>query len=106
MMHKLFYPESVAIVGLSSRPNNIPRLTLENMLRWGYQGRIFGVNPKSDDEQVDGIRMYKSIESLPEVPDLVYALIPAKYVPATVEECGKKGVKWMAIPSGGFSEYS
>ncbi len=106
MMHKLFYPDSVAIVGLSSRQNNIPRLTLENMLRWGYRGRIFGVNPKSDDEQVDGIRMYKSIEVLPEVPDLVYALVPAKFIPGIVEECGKKGVKWMAIPSGGFSEYS
>ncbi|HOJ28449.1 MAG TPA: acetate--CoA ligase family protein [Spirochaetota bacterium] len=106
MMHKLFYPDSVAIVGLSSRQNNIPRLTLENMLRWGYRGRIFGVNPKSEDEQVDGIRMYKSIEALPEVPDLVYALVPAKFVPGIVEECGQKGVKWMAIPSGGFSEYS
>ncbi|MGQ9844287.1 MAG: acetate--CoA ligase family protein [Spirochaetota bacterium] len=106
MMHKLFYPDSVAIVGLSSRQNNIPRLTLENMLRWGYRGRIFGVNPRSDDEQVDGIRMYKSIEALPEAPDLVYTLVPAKFVPAVVEECGKKGVKWMAISSGGFSEYS
>jgi len=106
MMHKLFYPDSVAIVGLSSRPNNIPRLTLENTLRWGYSGRIFGVNPKSDDEQVDGIRMYKSIGALPEIPDLVYALVPAKFVPGIVEECGQKGVQWMAIPSGGFSEYS
>lgn len=106
MMHKLFYPESVAIVGLSSRQNNIPRLTLENMLRWGYRGRIFGVNPRSEDEQVDGIRMYKSIGDLPEVPDLVYTLVPAKFVPGIVEECGQKGVKWMAIPSGGFSEYS
>ncbi len=50
--------------------------------------------------------MYKSIEALPEIPDLVYALVPAKFVPGIVEECGKKGVKWMAIPSGGFSEYS
>ena len=105
-MHSLFYPESVAVIGLSSKQNNIPRITLENMLRWGYQGRIFGVNPRADEEHVDGIKMYKHISDLPVVPDLAYALIPAKYVPGTVEECGKFGIKWMAIPSGGFGEFS
>ncbi len=105
-MKNLFYPGSVAVIGLSSKQNNIPRITLENMLRWGYQGRIFGVNPRSDEEHVDGIKMYKKIDELPVVPDLAYVLIPAKYIPDMVEECGKAGVKWMAIPSGGFSEFS
>ncbi|MBI4776348.1 MAG: acetate--CoA ligase family protein [Deltaproteobacteria bacterium] len=104
-MDKVFNPASIAIIGLSSKPNNIPRLTLENMLRWGYRGRIFGVNPRSEDTYVDGIRMYKEIEGLPEAPDLVYALIPAKFVPEMIERCGKIGVKRMAIPSGGFNEF-
>ncbi len=104
-MEKIFYPESIAIVGLSSKVNNIPRLTLENMLRWGYRGRMFGVSPRGDDIFVDGIRMYRNIEDLPEVPDLVYALIPAKYVPDMIERCGLLGVKRMAIPSGGFNEF-
>ncbi len=105
-MHSLFYPESVAVIGLSSKQNNIPRITLENMLRWGFQGRIFGVNPRGEEEHVDGIKMYKNINDLPVIPDLAYALIPAKHVPGTVEECGKFGIKWMAIPSGGFGEFS
>ncbi len=105
-MHKLFYPESIVIIGLSSKPTNIPRLTLENLLRWGYRGRIFGVNPRSDDVHVDGIRMFKSLEELPEVPDLAYCMIPARFVPEMVERCGRLGIKRMAIPSGGFSEFS
>ncbi len=105
-MEKLFYPESIAIIGLSSKQYNIPRITLENLLRWGYRGRIFGVNPASDDVHVDGIRMYKDIEDLPEVPDLAYCLVPAKYVPGMVEQCGRFGIRRMAIPSGGFSEFS
>ncbi len=105
-MEKLYYPESIVIVGLSSKPSNIPRLTLENLLRWGYRGRIFGVNPRTEDPHVDGIRMYRHIEELPEVPDLAYCMIPAKYIPDMVERCGKFGIKRMAIPSGGFSEYS
>ncbi len=103
-MDKLFYPDSIAIIGLSSKPNNIPRLVLENLIRWGYRGRIFGVNPTSEDQHVNGIKMYKSLSDLPVVPDLAFALIPARYVPATIDECGKVGIKWMAIPSGGFNE--
>jgi acetyltransferase len=105
-MRKLFYPESIAVIGLSSKPSNIPRITLENLLRWGYRGRIFGVNPRSEDIHVDGIRMFRDIEDLPEVPGLAYCLIPAKFVPDMVERCGRFGIKRMAIPTGGFSEYS
>ena len=105
-MEQLFYPESIAIIGLSSKPTNIPRLTLENLLRWGYRGRLFGVNERSDDVHVDGIKMYKNIEDLPEVPDLAYCMTPAKLIPGFMERCGKFGIKKMAIPSGGFSEYS
>ncbi len=104
-MEKIFYPESIAVIGLSSKANNIPRLALENMLRWGYRGRLFGINPRSEDLFVDGVRMYRAIEDLPEIPDLVYCLIPAKFIPAMVDACGKFGVKRMAIPSGGFSEF-
>lgn len=105
-MQKIFYPESIVIIGLSSKPTNIPRLTLENLLRWGYRGRIFGVNERSDDIHVDGIRMYKNIEDLPEVPDLAYCMIPAQLIPGMMDRCGKFGIRRMAIPSGGFSEYS
>ena len=55
----LFYPQSIVIIGLSAKTNNIPKLILENLLRWGYRGRIFGVNPKNDEPNVSGIKMYK-----------------------------------------------
>jgi acetate---CoA ligase (ADP-forming) len=103
-MEKLFYPSSLAIIGLSSKPNNIPKLVLENLIRWGYKGRILGVNARSDDHDVNGIQMYKNISDLPVVPDLVFALVPAKYIPDLVDECGCFGTRWMAIPSGGFNE--
>ncbi len=105
-MEKLFYPESIAIIGLSGKPTNIPRLTLENLLRWGYRGRIFGVNARSEDIHVDGIKMYKNIEDLPEIPELTYCMIPARLIPEMMERCGKFGIKRMAIPSGGFSEFN
>ncbi len=105
-MEKFFYPQSIVIIGLSSKPTNIPRLTLENLLRWGYRGRIFGVNARSDDRHVDGIRMYKRVEDLPVIPDLAFCMIPAPLIPDEMERCGKYGIRRLAIPSGGFSEFS
>ncbi len=103
-MDKLFYPRSLAIVGLSSKPDNIAKLVLENLIRWGYKGRILGVNPRSGDVEVDGIRMYSCVGDLPVVPDLVFAMVPAKYIPGIVDECGELGVRRMAIPTAGFNE--
>ncbi|MFZ7113216.1 MAG: acetate--CoA ligase family protein [Desulfatiglandales bacterium] len=104
-MEKFFYPQSIAIIGLSAKVNNIPRLILENILRWGFRGRIFGVNPKSSEPNVSGIKMYKNVEDLPEIPDLAVCLIPARFVPESVENCGEKGITHMAVMSGGFSEF-
>ena len=105
-MEKMFYPKSIVIIGLSSKPNNIPRLILGNLLRWGYMGRILGVNPRvTENSNVDGVKMFKRIEDLPLVPDLAVALIPAKYIPDTIKSCGIFGIHNMAIPSGGFNEF-
>ncbi|MEA2102032.1 MAG: acetate--CoA ligase family protein, partial [Thermodesulfobacteriota bacterium] len=103
-MEKMFNPMSIAIVGLSSKKTNIPRITLENLLRWGYRGRIFGINQRGNDEYVDGIKIYREIEDLPDVPDLVFCLIPSRHIPDMVLRCGRFGVRQMAISSGGFSE--
>jgi acetate---CoA ligase (ADP-forming) len=103
-VEKLFCPESVAIIGLSAGPHNIAKLILENLIRWGYKGRIFGVHPGPKETQVDGIRMYGSVAELPVVPDLAVAMIPAKHIPAAVDACGQAGVRRMAIPAGGFNE--
>ncbi|HPD60454.1 MAG TPA: acetate--CoA ligase family protein [Thermodesulfobacteriota bacterium] len=105
-MEKIFYPDSLVIIGLSSRAENLPRMILENLLRWGYRGKVFGLNPRSEDAYVDGIKMYKNIDDLPQIPDLAVCLIPARFIPEQVECCGKFGIKRMAIPSGGFSEFS
>ena len=103
-MQTFFYPESIAILGLSSRKANVSRLILANLIRWGYRGRLFGVNPRTDERHVDGVRMYRDVRELPEVPDIAVALLPARYVPDAVRACGEFGIRRLAIPSGGFNE--
>jgi acetyltransferase len=103
-MEKFFYPDSIAIMGLSSREDNLSRLILGNLIRWGYSGRLFGVNPTSRDRHVNGIKMYKDVKELPEIPDLAVTLLPARFVPGIVKSCGEFGIKRIAVPAGGFNE--
>ncbi|HBT97847.1 MAG TPA: hypothetical protein DEB25_09580 [Desulfobulbaceae bacterium] len=104
LMEKFFYPESVVIIGLSNRESNNARLILANLIRWGFHGRIFGVNPTAKDKQVNGIKMFKYIADLPEIPDLAVAMLPARFIPGMVKDCGEFGIRRMAIPAGGFNE--
>jgi acyl-CoA synthetase (NDP forming) len=40
----------------------------------------------------------------PKVPDLALMVLPTDIVPLVLEECGRKGIKYAIIVSGGFKE--
>ncbi len=105
-MDKLFSPQSLAIYGLSAKPSNTARIILDNCLRWGYRGRLFGINPASEETDAGGVSIFRSAADLPVVPDLAVLLIPARYVPAAVEDCGRAGIRRLAVQAGGFNESS
>lgn len=105
-MHRFFYPETLAIYGLSAKSGNTPRIIAENCLRWGFRGLIFGVNPAGEETKVGNIKMVRRAVDLPLVPDLAALLIPAKYVPEAIDDCGRAGIRRLAIQAGGFNESS
>jgi acetyltransferase len=105
-MDTFFAPTSLAVYGLSSKAHNTPRIIVDNSLRWGFRGRLFGINPATEETDVGGVRVYRSATDLPVIPDLAVLLIPARYVPQAVEDCGRAGIKRLAIQAGGFNESS
>ncbi len=102
-MERIFEARSVAIVGVSERPENLGRTILQNLIDWEYQGSIYCVNPKGGTAL--GYPLYRSITELPETVDLGVIIVPAPAVPGLVEECGRKGITRLAIPAGGFEEF-
>ncbi len=102
MLDSLFRPKSVAIIGASTKDLSIGNRVIKNLVDFEFKGPIYPVNPKADE--VRGIKAYKSIMDCPDGIDVVHMVIPAKFVPHAVEDCGKKGVKNIIINSGGFSE--
>jgi len=102
MLHTLFNPKSVAIIGASTKELSIGNVITKNLLRYDYKGPIYPINPKADE--VRGVKAYKTIFDVPDEVDLAHISIPSKFVPQAVEDCGKKGVKFIIINSAGFKE--
>jgi acyl-CoA synthetase (NDP forming) len=42
-MRRFFYPKSLAVVGVSDSPSNLARVIMENLQRFGYEGRAYPV---------------------------------------------------------------
>ena len=104
MLDSLFRPKSVAVIGASTKTLHIGNRVIRNLLDFGFKGSVYPVNPKADE--IHGLKVYKSILEVPEENgiDVVHMVIPAKFVPQAVEDCGKKKVKNIIINSGGFKE--
>ena len=101
-MEKFFYPQSVAVVGVSENPVNLARGIVANLVEFGYQGKIYPVGPRGG--KVYGFHIVTDIQDLPEPVDLAVILTPARYVPQVVADCGKLGISRVVVESGGFSE--
>ena len=97
---KLTDPESIAMVGVTTRQGKGSNNPLEVLLEWGYQGKIYPINPKGGT--ILGHRAYTSLMDVPEVPDLAVICAPRDAVPELFEQCGKKNVQVVIIIAQGF----
>ncbi|MGB2954653.1 MAG: acetate--CoA ligase family protein [Anaerolineales bacterium] len=104
MLEEFFDPKSVAVVGASTSPEKLGYAVLENLVNGGYAkvGKIFPINPKADE--ILGQKAYPSVLDVPENIDLAVIVIPYPYVPAVLEECGKKKIPGVVVISAGFRE--
>ncbi|MFX0001554.1 MAG: CoA-binding protein, partial [Candidatus Hermodarchaeota archaeon] len=101
-LHGFLHPKSVAIYGANNKGNSLACLQIMNLIKSSYNGKVYPIHLKL--ESVMGFKAYKNIIEVPEIPDLVLIVLPAKVVPQIFKECGKKGVKRIVLISGGFRE--
>ncbi len=102
-MREIFYPNSVAVIGVSNSPDNMGRGIIFNLTEFGYQGIIYEVGPKSG--VFAGRKIYKSVLDIPDPIDLAVILTPARTIPGILEECGEKGIRRAVVESSGFREF-
>ncbi|NPV05014.1 MAG: hypothetical protein HPY67_09825 [Syntrophaceae bacterium] len=103
-MEKIFFPDSVVVLGVSAAPTNLARNIVLNLQRFGFKGHVYAVGKGGGD--VGGVPIVSAVEEVPGVPDLAVFLLPARHVPEALEACGRKGIRRAIIESGGFSEFA
>ena len=97
-----FEPHSVAIVGASRKVGPGTANALENLVNYGYGGKIYPINPKADE--ILGIKAYPSIESVHAQIDHAVLVTPRGQVPGQLRECIEKGVPCATIVTQGFGD--
>ncbi|MGD2146477.1 MAG: acetate--CoA ligase family protein [Anaerolineae bacterium] len=102
MLDRLFNPRSVAVIGASTKELHIGNRIVKNLLDFGFRGPIYPINPKADE--IRGIKAYPSILDVPTDVDVAHMVIPARFVPQAIEDCGTKGVRFVILNGGGFAE--
>jgi acetyltransferase len=103
-MQELFYPDSVAVIGVSASPNNLARNIVLNLIDFGFEGIVYAVGRRG--RAIATRRIYRSVLEIPDQVDLAVILTPADTVPGILEECGQKGIRWAVVETAGFREYS
>lgn len=101
-INAIFSPESVAILGASTTPGKVGHDIFQNILRGGYTGTLYPVNPKA--KSIQCIKAYPTILDIPDPVDLAMIILPPPAALKAVEECVVKKVKGIVIVSAGFRE--
>ena len=101
-LQKIFYPKSIAIIGASSKKKTLGHELVRNLLNFGYEGKIFPVNPKA--EFVHSIKAYKSLADIHDDIDLVIIMVAKQFVIQAIEDCHRKKIKSVILITAGFKE--
>ncbi len=95
-------PQSIAVIGASRDPQSVGGALFRNLIRWGFAGAVYPVNPRA--RAVAGGRAYASITDLPEVPELAFISVPASSALDAARQCADRGVRALCVISAGFAE--
>ncbi|MFQ5825948.1 MAG: acetate--CoA ligase family protein [Dehalococcoidia bacterium] len=101
-MRLFLEPGSVALIGIPRRTGRASYNILENLLDMSFPGRLYPVNPHSED--ILGIKTYPTVEELPPGIDLAVIMISRGSVPEAVEGCAQRGIGAIIVVSDGFAE--
>jgi acyl-CoA synthetase (NDP forming) len=95
-------PRSIAIIGASENPNKVGGRPVHYLDKFGFKGKIFPINPSRPE--VQGYKCYKSLDDLPEVPEMVIVAVAGDNAIGVVEDCAAHGVKVAVVMASGFGE--
>ena len=101
-LDRVLAPRAVALIGASARPRSVGGLMLSNMRAAGFSGALMPVNPRAGE--LDGLRVWPDIASLPVSPDLAVIATPPDTVPGLIAQLAEWGCAGAVVMTAGFGE--
>ena len=83
-LQPLLKPASIAVLGASQKSGSVGNEVIVNLLRGGFEGSIYPVNPGY--EEILGIACYPSLVDLPARPDMVIFAISDRRIESALDE--------------------
>src|SRR2546426_2936209 len=101
-IHAMLHPRNIVLVGATDKPGNYAERIWNNLIKYQYQGGLYPVNSKR--ETIWGVPCYKDFASLPQKPDHVLVLVPARFAVQVIRDAAAAGARSATIVTSGFSE--
>jgi acetyltransferase len=99
---RLFHPRNVVLVGASDRPDHWSRRVWDNLVRFGFAGRVMPVNPNRS--KIWGVPCFSDVAALPEAPDHLVLFTPAETSLRLLREGAAAGAQSATLYAAGFGE--
>jgi acetyltransferase len=101
-VHAMLHPRNIVLVGATDKPGNYAERIWNNLVKYGYEGGLYPINSKR--ETIWGVTCYKDFASLPDKPDHVLVLVPARFAVQVIRDAAAAGARTATIVTSGFSE--
>jgi acyl-CoA synthetase (NDP forming) len=101
-IHAMLHPRNIVLVGATDKPGNYAERIWTNLIKYKYAGGLYPINTKR--ETIWGVPCYKDFASLPEEPDHVLVLVPARFAVQVIRDAAAAGARSATIVTSGFSE--
>jgi acetate---CoA ligase (ADP-forming) len=101
-LEKIFYPESLAVIGANKVQGTVPADIIFNILKTDFQGIVYPVSPR--EHFISSIKCHKYVVDIADPVDLAILVFPSSVCHMALEQCGEKGIKSVIIISAGFKE--
>ena len=92
----------MALIGASENEIKSGGMFLSSFIECGLKSELFLVNPRGGE--IRGLKAYPNVLDVSKEIDLAIIAVPASSNPKAVEDCSKKGVKFIVIHAAGFGE--
>ncbi len=98
----IFYPRSIALVGVSKDSRKMGSLWAKALIESDFAGPVYPVNPSLDE--LFGVKVWPSLTAIPGPVDLVICCIPRTFVIDLLDDCAAKHVVAVHFFTAGFRE--